>query len=85
MEIGGAPGQFIAYLSKYHGYEASVIEYSETGCQKTKENFALLGLNVKVYNRDFFGDLSDLPRFDVVFLRALSNISKIWMKFFAVM
>lgn len=66
VEIGGAPGQFIAYLSKYHGYEASVIDYSEIGCQKTRENFDLLGLNVNVYNRDFFGDISDLPRFDVV-------------------
>lgn len=67
VEIGGAPGQFVAYLSKYHGYETSVIEYSEIGCQKTKENFDLLGLNANVYKRDFFGDLSDLPRFDVVF------------------
>lgn len=66
VEIGGAPGQFIAYLSKCHGYEASVIDYSEIGCQKTKQNFDLLGLDVKVYNRDFFGDLSDVPRFDVV-------------------
>ena len=67
VEIGGAPGQFAAYLSKYHGYEASVIEYSETGCQKTRENFDLLGLNVEVYEQDFFGDISNLPRFDVVF------------------
>lgn len=67
VEIGGAPGQFIAYLCKYHGYEASVIEYSKIGCQKTTENFDLLGLNVNIYNRDFLGDLSDLPRFDLVF------------------
>lgn len=67
VEIGGAPGQFVAYLSKYHGYETSIIEYSEIGCQKTKENFDLLGLNIKIYNRDFFGDLSDIPRFDMVF------------------
>lgn len=66
VEIGGAPGQWVAYLSKYHGYETSVIEYSETGCQKTMENFDLLGLNVNVYKQDFFGDLSSLPRFDLV-------------------
>lgn len=66
LEIGGAPGQFIAYLSKHHGYEANVIEYSEMGCRKTNENFDALGLNVNVYNRDLFDDLSDLPRFDVV-------------------
>ncbi|UCD49424.1 MAG: class I SAM-dependent methyltransferase [Phycisphaerales bacterium] len=66
VEIGGAPGQFAAYLSRYHHYEASIIEYSETGCRKTEENFDLLGLDVEVYLQDFFGDLSALPRFDVV-------------------
>lgn len=67
VEIGGAPGQFIAYLSKYHGYEANIIEYSKIGCQKTIENFKLLGLDINIYNLDFLGDLSDLPRFDLVF------------------
>ncbi|HCO95683.1 MAG TPA: hypothetical protein DIU00_17345 [Phycisphaerales bacterium] len=66
IEIGGAPGKYLAYLSKYHGYETSIIDYSEIGCQKTRENFDLLGLNVNIYNRDFFGDFSDIPRFDVV-------------------
>ena len=66
VEIGGAPGQFIAYLSKHYGYEANVIEYSKIGCRKTAENFNLLGLNVNIYNRDFLGDISDLPRFDLV-------------------
>lgn len=67
VEIGGAPGRFIAYLSKYYSYKASVIDYSEIGCNKTRENFELLGLSVNIYNRDFFDDLSDLPRFDIVF------------------
>jgi SAM-dependent methyltransferase len=66
LEIGGAPGQYCAYLSKYHGYRPSIIEYSEVGCRKTRENFDLLGLDVRLYQRDFFSDLSDLPRFDVV-------------------
>jgi hypothetical protein len=57
VEIGGAPGQFIAYLSKYHGYEANIIEYSKIGCQKTIENFKLLGLDINIYNLDFLGDL----------------------------
>jgi len=66
VEIGGAPGQYCAYLSKYHGYEANIIEYSEVGCRKTRENFDLLDLDINTYQRDFFSDLSDLPRFDVV-------------------
>ncbi len=67
MEIGGAPGQFLAYLSKYRGYEAYAMDYSDIGCRKTKENFDALGLKITIYNRDFFDDLSDLPRFDLVF------------------
>jgi len=66
VEIGGAPGRHCAYLSKYHGYRPSIIEYSEIGCRKTRENFDLLGLDVTIHQRDFFSDLSDLPRFDVV-------------------
>lgn len=66
LEVGGAPGRYIGYLSKHFGYEANIIDYSEVGCQMTKKNFELLGLKVNTYNRDFFGDLSDLPLFDVV-------------------
>ncbi len=67
LEIGGAPGQFLAYFSKYYGYQASALDYSETGCRKIRENFDLLGLDITIYNRDFFNDLSDMPRFDLVF------------------
>ncbi|MBN2131852.1 MAG: class I SAM-dependent methyltransferase [Sedimentisphaerales bacterium] len=66
VEIGGAPGRNSAYLSKYYRYRPSIIEYSESGCDKTRENFKRLGLDVTVYQQDFFGDLSQLPRFDVV-------------------
>lgn len=66
VEVGGAPGQYCAYLGKYRGYRPSIIEYSEAGCRKTRENFKLLDLDVTIYQRDFFDDLSDLPRFEVV-------------------
>jgi len=44
VEIGGAPGQYIAYLNKYHGYKASVIEYStqDTGRQKRTSIYSAL-------------------------------------------
>jgi len=67
VEVGGAPGQFMAFLSQYHGYEANIIDYSAIGCKKTKENFDLLDLDVNVYQQDIYGDLSGLPLFDVVF------------------
>lgn len=66
IEIGGAPGQFAAYFNRFHGYKVSIIEYTDIGCQKTRENAELLGLDITIYHRDFFGDLSDLPRFDIV-------------------
>ena len=67
VEIGGAPGQYAAYLNKFHGYDVSIVEYTEVGCSKTAENFKLLKIDGKVYHRDFFSDLSDIGKFDVVF------------------
>ncbi len=84
VEIGGAPGQYCAYLSKYHGYEANIIEYSEAGCRKTRENFDLLDLGINMYQRDFFGDLSDLPQFDVVmslgFIEHFDNLDDVFQR-----
>src|SRR5687767_9113313 len=41
-EIGGAPGQYLAYLHRSFGYHVTCVDYSETGCAKTVENFELL-------------------------------------------
>ncbi|UCE78170.1 MAG: class I SAM-dependent methyltransferase [Nitrospiraceae bacterium] len=68
MEIGGAPGQFLAFFAKDFRYAPYAIDYSEIGCTKLRENFDLLKIKAAVYNRDLFtGDLSDLPRFDIVY------------------
>ncbi len=67
LEIGGAPGQFLAYFSREFGCIPYALDYSDAGCQKLRENFKLLNLDVHVIQRDFFEDLSDLPKFDIVF------------------
>jgi 2-polyprenyl-3-methyl-5-hydroxy-6-metoxy-1,4-benzoquinol methylase len=67
LEIGGAPGQFIAYFTKQFGYVPHAIDYSTVGCEKIREAFEIEDLDVTIYNRDIFSDLSDLPRFDIVF------------------
>ena len=67
LEIGGAPGGFLAYFVKQFGYLAHAIDYSDIGCKKMRENFDIMNLNVTIYNRDIFSDLSDLPLFDIVF------------------
>jgi len=66
IEIGGAPGGMTAYYAQQCGCEANVLEYSDVGCKKTRENFQLLNVDVTIYHRDFFGELSDMPQFDMV-------------------
>ncbi len=84
LEIGGSPGQYLIYVHNNFGYEVHSLDYSQAGCQKTAENFRLLNIEGKIYNRDIFEDLSDLPRFDVVFslgfIEHFSNLSSIVQK-----
>jgi 2-polyprenyl-3-methyl-5-hydroxy-6-metoxy-1,4-benzoquinol methylase len=67
LEIGGAPGQFLVYFAKEFGYSPHAIDYSTIGCEKMRKAFEIANLDVTIYNRDIFSDLSDLPRFDIVF------------------
>jgi SAM-dependent methyltransferase len=67
LEIGGAPGQYLAYVAKTREYSISCLDYSDIGCEKTRENLRLLGLAATVYEGDLFSDAMDLPYFDVVY------------------
>lgn len=68
VEIGGAPGGYLAYVARASGAEAFALDISPVGCQKLEENFELLGIPVTVFCRDVLeSDLSDLPRFDMVY------------------
>lgn len=67
LEIGGAPGQFLIYFAKQFGYSPHAIDYSTIGCEKMRQAFEIANLDVTIYNRDIFSNLSDLPRFDIVF------------------
>jgi SAM-dependent methyltransferase len=66
-EIGGAPGAYLAYLAKTHGFRVASIDYSDVGCAKTVENFRQLGIDGEVYKADLFDDATPLPAFDAVF------------------
>ena len=66
-EIGGAPGQYLAYLHRSLGYRVTCVDLSATGCAKTVENFRLLGLPGNVIQADITTDAGDLPAFDVVY------------------
>jgi SAM-dependent methyltransferase len=67
LEIGGAPGQYLAYVARTLGYSIACLDYSDVGCEKTRENLRLLGLAGTVYQGDLFADAMDLPSFDVVY------------------
>src|SRR5215210_5368799 len=66
-EVGGAPGQYLAYLHRSHGYRVTCIDLSATGCAKTIENFRLIGIPGDVVKADITADVSELPAFDVVY------------------
>lgn len=67
LEIGGAPGQYLAYMHKNFGYEVSCLDYTDVGCLKTKENFGLLHIPGHVYQADLFSEELTLPQFDIVY------------------
>ena len=66
LEIGGSPGQYLAYLHRTKGYQLNCLDYSKIGCAKTRENFSLLGLEGTVYECDLFAKSLSLPKFDIV-------------------
>ena len=66
-EVGGAPGQYLAYLHRTLGYGVTCIDFSEIGCAKTVENFRLLGIPGDVIRADITTDVDNLPAFDVVY------------------
>lgn len=66
LEIGGAPGQYLAYFHNKFGYSVNCLDYTSTGCEKTRENFSLLSIPGNVYQGDLFSDDLNLPKFDIV-------------------
>jgi SAM-dependent methyltransferase len=66
-EVGGAPGQYLAYMHRSLGYRVTCIDFSETGCERTLENFRLLGIPGDVIQADITGDVTELPAFDLVY------------------
>lgn len=71
VEIGGAPGQYLVYMNRQFGYSVSCLDYSEVGCEKTIENFKLLGIPVEVYHKDLFAKNLNMPQFDLVYSMGL--------------
>jgi predicted O-methyltransferase YrrM len=45
IEIGGAPGTSAILFNKFFQYDSYVVDYSEVGIEKTKNNFRKMGLS----------------------------------------
>jgi 2-polyprenyl-3-methyl-5-hydroxy-6-metoxy-1,4-benzoquinol methylase len=67
LEIGGSPGQYLAYLHRNFGYKIHCLDYSEIGCLKTEENFRLLNIPCNIIRKDLFKEENETPLFDIVY------------------
>ncbi len=67
LEVGGALGEYLLYLTRRFDYKAYSLDYSRIGNEQTLETFSKAGYPVEVFERDLFSDNSDLPKFDIVF------------------
>lgn len=69
LEVGGAPGRFLAYLKRCFKCDVSSLDFSPIGSQLTRENFKILGLDIAVYEGDLFLPVKNLPSqsFDLVY------------------
>jgi 2-polyprenyl-6-hydroxyphenyl methylase/3-demethylubiquinone-9 3-methyltransferase len=67
LEVGGAPGRYLAYLHRRFGCRCAVVDSSPHGCELTRRNFDLLGIPVDVHEDDVLHPRGDLGRFDLVY------------------
>jgi len=66
LEIGCAPGRWLAFLSREFHLEVSGIEYTADGAAATRRNLELLGVkNADIREADFL-TLTPSPDYDVV-------------------
>jgi len=67
IEIGCAPGGWMAYFSRQFGYRVAGIEYAEEAANTTKKNMEILKIDADVVTGDFFSYDCTENQFDIVF------------------
>ena len=66
LEVGGAPGQYLAYIHRRCACRCAILDYSASGCALARENFRALGVALAVHEQDLLAaELTD--RFDFVY------------------
>ncbi len=66
IEIGCAPGKWMAYFSRQFGFSVSGVEYVSGACAKTRENMERLSIAAKIYDTDLF-EFEPTSMYDIVF------------------
>lgn len=66
LEIGCAPGKWLAFMAATFGLKPHGIEYSQAGKQATLRNFELLGLEAGTIRDGDFFSIEPSPIYDVV-------------------
>jgi SAM-dependent methyltransferase len=67
LEVGGAPGGYLAHVWRQFGHEVCVLDNSPVGIDLTRRNFKVLGIPGRVLEGDLFKPEDAAPKFDVVF------------------
>jgi 2-polyprenyl-3-methyl-5-hydroxy-6-metoxy-1,4-benzoquinol methylase len=67
LEIGGAPGEYLVYMSKKFGYSVNSMDYSSIGNKKTRETFEINRIPITIFEKDLFSSNEGLPLFDIVY------------------
>lgn len=67
LEIGGGYGGYLMYLHDQFQYKVSSLDYSKEGNESTLQLFSDAHKEIRIFEQDLFGDLSDVPNFDIVF------------------
>ena len=90
LEVGCAPGKWLAYMAREFGLKPSGVEYSDAGMKATLENFKILGLTPDaIFTGDFF-EMKPPRQFDAVmsfgFIEHFSDVDSVverhlqWLK-----
>lgn len=67
LEIGGAPGRYLAYIHRRSGYSCTVLDSSPDGCRLARRNFQALDIPATVHRGDLLDRALDIGRFDLVY------------------
>ncbi len=66
VEIGCAPGRWLAYCNEQYGLDVAGYESSPAGAAKTRENLAFQGVRAELIEADVMSDRRRSASFDLV-------------------